>query len=58
VIYNLKIKIMTTITLEQNIQLTKSKFLNIEELMKYLYEEYLEIKMQEAKKENDFIDYY
>jgi hypothetical protein len=57
VIYNLKIKIMTTITLEQNIQLTKSKFLNIEELMKYLYEEYLEIKMQEAKKENDFIDY-
>jgi hypothetical protein len=48
---------MTTITLEQNIQLTKSKFLNIEELMKYLYEEYLEIKMQEAKKENDFIDY-
>lgn len=48
---------MTTITLEQNITLTKNKFVNLDELMKYLYEEYLEIKMQEAKKKNDFIDY-
>lgn len=48
---------MTTITLEQNINLSKNKFIDIEELMKYLYEEYLEMKLQEAKKKNDFIDY-
>jgi hypothetical protein len=48
---------MTTITINQNIKLPKNDFIDLEEVLRVLYEEYLEQKLQYAKTKNKFIDY-
>ena len=48
---------MTTITIDEKINLSKDHFYDLEELLNALYEESLEQKMQNAKKEWIFINY-
>lgn len=48
---------MTTLTIEEDIKLNKTTFLNLSELEEYIYEELLERKMQQAIKEDDFVNF-
>ncbi len=48
---------MTTITIQENLQLEKTNFISLEEVLQYFYEESLEKKLQVAKNSGEFIDF-